>query len=104
MKWPRVKLRWQLLFSYLPVILIPVVVIGLVVRNVAEQGLTVLVTQQAQRRAVAVSSLFTQYYSANGSWTGGETLFAEFRPGPTVRPLALPPSWPETTPPPGIEP
>src|SRR5258708_10101371 len=102
MKWPRVKLRWQLLFSYLPVILIPVLVIGLVVRNVAEQGLTVLVTQQAQRRAVTVSSLFTQYYTINGSWTGVETLFAELRPSPTFG-LRLP-LWLQDNPSPGAEP
>lgn len=91
MKWPRVKLRWQLLFSYLPVILIPVIVIDLVVHNVAEQGLTVLVTQQAQRRAVYVSSMFTQYYTINGSWSGVETLFEELRPTGAPGFFRLPP-------------
>ncbi len=59
MKWPRLKLRWQLLFSYLPVTLIPVLLIGLVVHNVAEQSLNVLVTQEAQQSAYAVSGMFT---------------------------------------------
>src|SRR5258708_26254470 len=81
-RWPRLKLRWQLLLSYLPVMLAPVLLIGLVVRSAAEQGMTVLVTQQAQRRAVAISRVFTQYYAINGNWIGIETLFDEFRPGP----------------------
>ncbi|MHB8626017.1 MAG: ATP-binding protein [Aggregatilineales bacterium] len=85
MKRRRFKLRWQLLLSYLPVMLAPIVVIGLVVRNVAEQGLTVLVTQEAQQRALAVSGIFTQYYNINGSWNGVETLFNEFRgPNPNL--------------------
>lgn len=79
MKWPRLKLRWQLLLGYLPLMLAPVVVLGLVVHNVAEQGLTVLVTQEAQQRAFTVSGLFTQYYNINGSWNGVELLFEELR-------------------------
>ncbi len=80
MKWPRLKLRWQLLFSYLPVTLIPVLLIGLVVHNVAEQSLNVLVTQEAQQSAYAVSGAFSQYYLSNGSWNGVGRLIAQFRP------------------------
>lgn len=80
MKRRRFGLRWQLLLSYLPVILAPIVVTGLVVQNVAEQSLTVLVSQEAHVRALALSGVFTQYYSINGSWTGVETLFDELRP------------------------
>src|SRR5579864_6602558 len=80
MKRRRFKLRWQLLLSYLPVILAPIVVTGLVVRNVAAQSLTVLVSQEAHVRALALSGVFTQYYSINGSWTGVESLFNELQP------------------------
>ena len=80
MKRRRFRLRWQLLLSYLPVILAPIVVIGLVVGNVAEQSLTVLVTQEAHLRALGLSGVFTQYYSINGSWAGVETLFNELQP------------------------
>jgi signal transduction histidine kinase len=80
MRWPRLKLRWQLLLSYLPVALIPVIVIGLVVRNVAEQGLSVLVTQEAQQRAISISGLFTQHYADNGNWEKVDRLFDQLRP------------------------
>ncbi len=78
--WPHLKLRWQLLLSYLVLMLIPILVIGLVVRNVAERGLTVLVTREAQQRAATMSGLFTQYYTRNGSWNGVEAIFEQLRP------------------------
>src|SRR5437868_373164 len=78
----RLKLRGQLLLSYLLIMLIPVPVIGLVIHNVAEQGLTVLVTHEAEQRANAVSAAFAHYYALNGSWNGVEKLFEQFRPNP----------------------
>ncbi len=102
MKRRRLKLRWQLLLSYLPVMLAPILIVGLVVRNVAEQGLTVLVTQQAQERAFALSGVFTQYYSINGSWNGVEAIFNEFR-GPNPNP-ARPPPFTGADNPPGPDP
>ena len=79
---PYLKLRWQLLLSYLPVLLIPILVISVVVRGVAERGLTVLVTQEAKQRAATVSGIFSQYYFLHGNWYGIETVFEELRHGP----------------------
>jgi signal transduction histidine kinase len=98
MRWPHLKLRGQLLLSFLLLMLIPILVIGLVVHNVAEQGLTVLVTQEAQQRATAVSRAFAQYYAINGSWNGVEKLFEEFRPGPNPGQSRLPPRFQENGP------
>ena len=91
MKWPRLNLRWQLLLSYLPVMITPVLVLSVVIHTVAVQGLTVLVTQEAHRRAVTLSGVFTQYYTLNGSWNGVETLFAEFRTDPNPSDFGPPP-------------
>ena len=79
---PYLKLRWQLLLSYLPVLLIPILVISIVVRGVAERGLTVLVTQEAQQRAATVSGVFAQFYLVHGNWYGIETVFEELQRGP----------------------
>ena len=79
---PYLKLRWQLLLSYLPVLLIPILVISFVVRGVAERGLTVLVTQEAKQRAATVSGVFAQYYLVHGNWNGIEIVFEELQRGP----------------------
>lgn len=89
--WPYLKLRWQLLLSYLPVLLIPILVISVVVRGVAAQGLSVLVTQEARQRAETVSGVFVQYYVLHGSWTGVETLFAALENGPSQEQRPDPP-------------
>ncbi len=68
-KW-RWALRWQLMATYLPLILLPVLVVSIVGRSVAEQGLTLLVTQNAQQRAQRLAQGFADYYDKNGSWTG----------------------------------
>ena len=88
-------LRWQLLLSYVPVILIPILITGLVVRGVAERSLSVLITQEAKQRAVAVSGVFIEYYTAhNNNWTGVEAVFQTLRPGPrpATNKQALPPT------------
>ena len=74
-------LRWQLLLSYVPIILIPILITGLVVRSVAERSLSVLITQEAKQRAVTVSGVFIQYYALhNNSWAGVEAVFQTLRP------------------------
>lgn len=70
MKWLRLPLRWQLLISYLPLLLIPILVIGFVTRGATEQGLSVLITQQAENRARFWSHAFADYYVQYGSWSG----------------------------------
>ncbi len=67
---PRTHLRWQLILSYLPLILIPLILTGLVTRNVAEQGLTLLVSRVAQERARELAPSYAQYFEQNGSWAG----------------------------------
>jgi hypothetical protein len=55
------KLRWQLMLSYLPLILVPVLLVGLVTRVVAEQGLTLLVSQGAMQQARLLSDCFATW-------------------------------------------
>ena len=64
------KLRWQLMLSYLPLILVPVLLVGLVTRGVAEQGLTLLVSQGAMQQAHLLSDCFATYYDTHSSWDG----------------------------------
>lgn len=71
----RLKLRQQLIASYLPLLLIPILVIGLITRGVAERGLNVLVTQQGERQAGALVPRFEDYYQEHGSWEGVNELF-----------------------------
>ncbi len=68
------KLRWQLMFSFLPLIIAPVLLVGLVTRSVAEQGVTLLVTQGAKQQARMLSECFADYYAAHGSWQGISSL------------------------------
>src|SRR3954451_14520530 len=69
------KLRHQLMLSYLPLILVPVLIVGLVTRNSAEQGLTLLVTQGAQRQARILAQCFAKYYGEHNSWEGVSSLW-----------------------------
>jgi signal transduction histidine kinase len=65
--------RRQLLLSYLPLALLPIVVIGLVIRGVAEDRLMLLVSEDATRRMRGLVPCFEAYHAANGSF---ETLIA----------------------------
>lgn len=89
MKWLRSRLRWQLMLSYLPLIVVPVVLIGLVTSRLAEQGLTLLITQGAQHRAEEQAPRFAEYYAEHGSWSGVSELFV-IPPRPPWLPLVLP--------------
>jgi len=64
------QLRWQLLISYFPVILLPVLMVGFVTRDAAEQGLTVMVSQGARQQADLLAQCFASYYEKHGSWSG----------------------------------
>jgi two-component system OmpR family sensor kinase/two-component system sensor histidine kinase BaeS len=75
MKPPSLTLRWQLLLSYLPVILTPVIILGVVVHNVTEQSLTILVTREAEKQAAALSFIYSQYYHTHGAWDGVDNMF-----------------------------
>jgi signal transduction histidine kinase len=77
------QLRWQLMLSYLPLIIIPVLLVGLVTRSVAEQGVTLLVSQGAQEQAHLFSPCFAEYYEAHGSWDGLSSLLKPPAPGRT---------------------
>lgn len=65
--WP---LRWQLMATYLPLILVPLLLTGVVARNVTERSLTLLVTDSARQRAQDLAKRYATYYKANGSWAG----------------------------------
>jgi signal transduction histidine kinase len=70
------KLRAQVILSYLPVLIIPILVVGLITRSAAEYGLTVLVTNEATRRTNSLVGRFVNYYNQNNhSWTGVEAVF-----------------------------
>ncbi|MCE7947891.1 MAG: sensor histidine kinase [Chloroflexi bacterium CFX4] len=79
--------RRQLLLSYLPLALLPILVIGLVIRGVAEDRLTLLVTQDSARRVRGLVPCFNVYYSAVGSW---DALVEALKDGqPFVYPAAI---------------
>lgn len=82
------RLRQQLMLSYVPLLLIPIIVIGVITRNAAEYGLTVLVTQQGERQAAALANRFASYYNRNQTWDGVGVLFEEPLP---AHPLPNPP-------------
>jgi signal transduction histidine kinase len=74
------RLRQQLMLSYLPLLLIPILVIGVITRNAAEYGLTLLVTAQGNRQATVLANRFAAYYTRYHSWDGVSTLFDESLP------------------------
>jgi signal transduction histidine kinase len=85
----RLRLRQQLLLSYVPVLLIPILVIGLITQGAAERGLTVLVTEQGNRLSHQLAVRFTNYYGRNHSWTHVDELFN----GLLVNPVDPPPGF-----------
>ena len=64
------RLRWQLMLTYVLLIIIPLALTGVIVRSVTENGLTVLITQSAQHRAEDMARRFAVYYQNTGSWSG----------------------------------
>lgn len=71
----RLRLRQQLMLSYVPLLLIPILVIGIITRNAAESGLTLLVTEQGNRQANVLANRFAAYYNQHHSWNGVNDLF-----------------------------
>lgn len=66
------RLRWQLLLSYVPLILLPIVVVGFSIRGATERGVAQYVTNQ---RAIEIARLLGSYYELNGnSWRGLDML------------------------------
>lgn len=63
------KFRNQLLLTYLPLALLPVFVIGLITRGVAENRLTLLVTEDSTRRRTALAPCLSAYYATYSNWT-----------------------------------
>lgn len=64
------KLRQQLLLSYVPLILVPILLVGLATRHAAEHGMTLFVTQAEQQQAQALAHCISTYYEEHGSWNG----------------------------------
>src|SRR5574337_511136 len=80
------RLRQQLILSYVPLLLIPIIVIGVITRNAAEYGLTLLVTVQGNRQATILANRFAGYYKQKHSWDGVVVLFDEPLPNPPFNP------------------
>src|SRR5579863_10308860 len=78
--WP---LRWQLMATYLPLILVPLLLTGVVARSVTERGLTLMVTDSARQRALDLATRYAAYYQANGSWAGVSDVMHVAPPLPT---------------------
>jgi signal transduction histidine kinase len=85
------RLRQQLMLSYIPLLLIPIIVIGIITRSAAEYGLTLLVTEQGHRQAELIANRFANYYNRQHSWDGVAALFDDLLPtrptGPQQSPL-----------------
>jgi signal transduction histidine kinase len=77
----RGTLRRQLLLSYLPLVLAPILVVGIVTGAVAGYGLSVLVTRDGQERARIIAGQFARYYAERGSWQDVERLFDDLAQG-----------------------
>ncbi|MFN7209304.1 MAG: sensor histidine kinase [Aggregatilineales bacterium] len=60
--------RHQLWLSYLPLALLPILIIGSVIRGVAEDRLTLLVSEDAARRLRGLVPCFESYYATNRSF------------------------------------
>ncbi len=75
------KLRWQLMLSYLPFILTPILIIGIITRGAAEHGLGVWGTQQAEQHAQNIAGRFSDYYAAHNGWGGVDTLLSTIQKG-----------------------
>jgi hypothetical protein len=74
MKPPPLRLRWRVMISYVPLLITPIIVMALVTVRVAEQGLGVLVTNEAERQAYALVNIYAAFYQQHGSWDGAESL------------------------------
>jgi len=83
------RLRWQLMATYLPLIIVPLLLTGLVVRSVTENGLTLLITQSAQHRAQEMADRFSVYYQNTGSWSGVSDTLVSVNPLPNWLMLLL---------------
>ena len=89
-KWLRgSRLRWQLMISYLPLIITPLILTALVTRGVTEQGLTLFTTGGAQRRAEELAPQFATYYAEHGSWEGLPTVLFIAPPRPPWLPVFI---------------
>src|SRR4051812_11458713 len=62
------KLRNQLMLSYLPLILAPVLIIALLTRNAAESGLRLDVVQGARQQAANLAQCLGHHYATYGSF------------------------------------
>jgi len=72
----RLPLRWQLIMVFVPLILLPVIVTLTLARNITEEGIKLLVTERAQRRAADLADRISVYYEQTGSWGGvAQTLY-----------------------------
>lgn len=95
------NLRQQLILSYLPLVLIPIVLIGVFTRIAAERGLTILATAQGNRLANQLAPRFADHYRRDNSWDGVEALFdgrLQVDPQPN-RPQGNNPQQPQNPPP-----
>lgn len=78
------KLRVQLLLSYLPLVIVPLLVIGVTANRAAEQGLSLLVRQDARQYVESLVPCLVGYYRMAGSWDNLHQLFKQGKDGLTL--------------------
>lgn len=78
------KLRVQLLLSYLPLVIVPLLVIGVAASRAAEQGLSLLVRQDARQYVESLIPCLSGYYRMAGSWDNLHALFKQGKEGLTL--------------------
>lgn len=78
------KLRVQLLLSYLPLVIVPLLVIGVAANRAAEQGLSLLVRQDARQYVESLIPCLSGYYRMSGSWDNLHALFKQGKEGLTL--------------------
>ncbi|MFN8419002.1 MAG: hypothetical protein U0528_07130 [Anaerolineae bacterium] len=70
------RLRLQLMLSYLPLIAVPVLVVSLVTRSIAEQRVDNLLAEGQRAQGELFSHCLAGFYQIKGSWTGVDTVFS----------------------------
>jgi signal transduction histidine kinase len=66
----RMGLRTQLVLSFLLVILLTVVAVGLLASRFTERQFSVYVSEMGRAQAEVLTTLFAEYYEGQGSWDG----------------------------------
>lgn len=71
------RLRWQLMGSYLPLIAVPVLIVSMFTRSVAEQRVDRILVEGERAQGKMFTECLAGFYEARGSWDGVNALFAQ---------------------------